>query len=173
MKIINISSKKQPISKGIYGKYFQISKRNGVKILGRGYKKIDSIFKKYKTLADAELESMILKKAERSKISPKRAQAVIVKYKNLYYPAIKMQHIYGKTLYQIDPYLDLNNHYVTKQGRFSANGQFKLGKFVRDCLKRVGIINKDLHLNNVIINNQGKVKVIDFSPEWIQASISL
>ena len=174
MKIVKINSKKRPLSKGIYGKYFHISQRTGVKVLGRGYKKMESIFKRYKTLADAEVESLILKKAEKSKISPRGAKAVIVQYNGLFYPAIKMQHIHGKTLYQIDPYLDLNNHYVTKKGKHLPNqkSSYKLGKYLRDCLKKVGIINRDLHLNNVIINNQGIVKVIDFSPEWIQTNIS-
>lgn len=174
MQIIRLSSKKQPISKGLYGKYFQISKRIGVKVLGRGYKKMDSIFRQYKTLEDAEIESLILKKAEKSKISPRGAKSVIVLHNGLFYPAIKMQHINGKTLYQIDPFLNLNNHYVTKKGKILKNkkSSYKLGKYLRDCLKKVGIINRDIHLNNVIINNQGLVKVIDFSPDWVRASIS-
>ena len=173
MQIIRIPSNKKPLGKGLYGKYFQVSARKGIKILGRGYKSIDMLFTKYHKVEEAELEALILKKAEKSKISPRGAKPVIVRYKGLFHSAIQMQHINGKTLCQIDPHLGLNDYFVTRSGKITRSRQSEsLGRFVKRRLMNRGLVNRDLHLNNVIINRQGKVKVIDFSPEWIK-TISL
>lgn len=174
MEFLKIASNKKPISKGVYGRYFKISNKIGVKILGRGFKKIRSLLKKIQ-INDAYLESLILKKAEVSGISPKYSKTVIVSYKGMFYPGIKMEHISGKTLYQIDPYFDLRTNFVNKQGKLlkhesKSRKSIKLSHFLKQKLEKVGMKNKDIHLNNIIISKSGKVKMIDFSPEWISFS---
>lgn len=172
MEFIKIASNKKPISKGLYGKYFKLSNKLGVKILGRGFKKIINVFKKY-GLNDAYLESLILNKATLSGISPKYSKVVVVSHKGLFYPGIKMEHINGKTLYQIDPYFNIEKNYVNKKGfllKENVKKSIKLSLFLKEKLKKAGIKNRDIHLNNIIVSKSGKVKVIDFSPEWITFS---
>lgn len=172
MEFIKISSNKKPISKGVYGRYFKISSRIGIKILGKGYKKFSSVFKKY-ILNNAHLESMLLKKAELSGISPKFAKAIIVSYQGLFYPGIKMEHINGKTLFEIDPYFDIKKNYVNKNGKLlkeHSKNSTKVSLYLNNKLKKFGIKNRDIHLNNIIISKSGKIKIIDFSPEWISLS---
>jgi len=168
MKTIRISKNKKPLSSGLFGKYFRISKNRGVKVFGKGHRKIETIFSRPKTYLSAQKECELLKKAEKSKISPKFAQLVIVIYRKKFYPAIKMQHFGGDILYNHDRYLKPSYAYVNRFGEIKKNKTIKMKSFILNKLKKAKIVHIDLHSANVMVNSQGKVRVIDFSPEWIK-----
>lgn len=164
--MITINSRKKPLSSGTYGRYFRLSRTRGVKVLGFGYKKIETMFSRFKTLDLVEKEIELLQKAQKSNLSPKYAKLVVVKYKGKFYPAIKMQHIGGKIVYDIDKYIKLSKLFVNKYGKRSDHG-LSVKKFILNKLKKAGITHKDLHCGNVMINSRREIKVIDFTPEWI------
>src|SRR5690606_36961917 len=112
-----IHAKKEPLGKGAYGKYFQVSKRKGIKILGRGHNGIESLLQNLDRIGDALYEAYFLKKVADLKISPKWAKPVYVEYRGKFYVGIKMEHINGETLYKSGPYRDFRNYHVDKEGK--------------------------------------------------------
>lgn len=148
---------------GVFGKYFQLSSKLGIKIIGRGMKSKKNLLKS-KNIFLAAKEATYLKLAEKSGISPKVHDVVIARYKGKYYPGILMQHIKGKTVYNYDPTIDFK---VTNHGVISSRGTKRPIGFVKSKLKKCKIVHKDAHYNNMIVN-KSSIKVIDFSPEQIR-----
>lgn len=155
--------KKDLKGSGVFGKYFQITNKLGIKIIGRGMKSKKNLLKSKKVFLIAK-EATYLKLAEKSGISPKVHDVVIARYKGKYYPGILMQHIKGKTAYNYDPYGEFK---VTKAGVISTRGTKRPIGFVKSKLKQCKIIHKDAHYNNMIVN-KSSIKVIDFSPDEIR-----
>ena len=72
-----------------------------------------------------------------------------------------MEHVYGQTCEQIGM-CDGNDY------KEDACKEFKKIEKEVECLaKSANIIYTDIHNGNIIINKEGKIYLIDFSPEYI------
>jgi len=154
--------KNQLKGNGQFGKYFQISATQGIKIIGRGFKSKKRLFNSQQIVMTSK-EATFLKLAEKSKISPIFHDLTIAKYKGKYFPAIIMEHISGIRAYDYSDEV----FKVGSKGKISNKGKL-VEKYIKSVLFKQKIIHRDLHYNNIIITKQNKIKVIDFSPDWVR-----
>lgn len=180
----NVVDKK--IGQGKYGKVFTLknNKKRVVKLLGKGFNK--TTYKNLEKLAlnnfqgtesevncasallDAFIESFNLMKAEKSKITPKFFDLYLVRYNGKLYPAIEMEKIEGNSLIKIIKYskkdIFLDKDGTIRLGKKNDTLQYKpvIKKF-----KKLNIKHKDIHLGNILVNNKGEYKIIDFSAPFI------
>ncbi len=163
-KMLYLNQKKL-IGKGLFGKYFQLSKNKGVKIFGRGFLSKERVINS-KQMTNAIKEASLLKISEKSNLSPKFYSVTIAKYKNKFYPAIVMQHINGTNAIEL---WEKHGSFSIKKGKLSLSpkGQ-EPAKFAKKVLLKNKINHKDLHYNNIIVTKKNNIKVIDFSPSWVQ-----
>lgn len=148
---------KNIINAGGYGVYF-LHDGIGVKALRRSYENYE-ICLKSNTFEKAKEEFSILKILENSGITPKPYAVTVVKFGGKYFAAILMQHIEGE---RADLYFNFDSC-CTKE---EDPKEFRevADKLVNKLLE-YGIEYTDDHGENVIIGNDGKYYLIDFSPE--------
>lgn len=192
MQVIQLSEKKvklgKQLGKGVFGKVFVLkNKKNRViKLIGRGYAQAtydkigpailnkniheQNVISCMKYLTDAFLESYNIYKAEKTKITPKFFNLYLVKIGKKLYPAIEMQHIPGINFLKYF-YRNRKNVKISQDGNIEElPNQFKSQVFDQQLMKRFRMAklkHNDIHLGNMIVTKRNKVKVIDFSPEFI------
>ena len=111
---------------------------------------------------EAIKEYKILKQVQPSGITPIPFCVKPVRVGNVYFPAIFMEHIRGKSLCEF------------KYQAFTQPQRQTIKKLLEKCKKRLlkyGIINKDIGDSNIIVTaHDGDVmlafKIIEFTPEW-------
>lgn len=172
--IYKIHGNKKPLGKGLYGRYFRFSKNSGIKVIGRGYSRLEKLAEQMTLIEDAKFETMLLKKVSSLKISPRWANFIIVSYKGRYYAGIKMQHIHGDTLYNLNPYLEPYQYFVDRLGRIVEKhlSSFTLRQYVSKRFSLKGVKNTDLHLNNILMTPKGFIKIVDFSRDRIKYKLN-
>jgi tRNA A-37 threonylcarbamoyl transferase component Bud32 len=145
-------------AKGVYGKYFKLSKTKGIKILiSTGFKTRETALESW-AFRKAKKEMKLLKKASKSKIVPKCYGVKIVwnEKRSLFEVGIIMQHL-GETT--------LANH-IKKYKKYKEKETSILDK-LQETIKKYKIKHNDLHANNVMIF-KNKFFVIDFSPDQVK-----
>jgi hypothetical protein len=157
--------------KGRYGSYIQLSKKQGLKILGNGYNSIFDL-RQSSLWKQALMETDYYIKAKSSGLTPKNVKLIMVHFKDKYFPGIQMNHIEGETL------TDFNNWKNCKliKGKLiksETNKKQTLSvKNIKDYLYlrlliKSSLKHGDLHTSNIIVSKGGKLNVIDFSPDHI------
>lgn len=159
------------LAKGRYGMYFQVSKIIGYKVLGKGFKTIFDM-RQNSLWTQAVLEYSYYMMAKKSCITPKNIKLVTVYYNGKYYPGIKMSHIDGIPLTEVDNWkmgtLKGNTLTIPKGAKKKNLTDNKIKKYFQEMLrKKTGLIHHDLHTNNILMTKTGKLYIIDFSPDHI------
>lgn len=152
--------------KGVYGSYFKLNKTRGIKVFTHLKKKDPNeiINKKSFRMVKKEFknQNMIYKKLPH--FVPKAFKVVIVQISPKYYaPAIIMSHVEGKPLYKTIP---KRKQAIMVGNKIKHISLYERGlpveKFLANKLKSVGFRHGDLHLNNIILTQNHKLKMIDF-----------
>jgi len=171
MKIHIVSGRAD--GKGAFSKYYIKSPRVGLKVIvacgsfgiyGRAHPKIDStkLLCKSHLWRSAKEEFKLLTKAyNKCSLFPKPYELCVAKIGKYVYPAIKMEHINGPSLY--------------KAKGIKSYQKDDLVEDLEDYLRTLGIYHDDLHDNNIIVASQRNFKVklrpIDCSPEFISLTL--
>lgn len=147
--------------KGAYSYYIKISPKVGLKIL-KTKKPVQSINELKQTGAwkGAVKEFNLLKVLAQSKLCPEPKEMVIcycLKTKS-YLPGIQMEHIKGKPL-SFHYFKSPNHQYVFKNQPYKAS---QLQELLKKTIESYGIVHRDLHYGNILIEPSGQVRVIDF-----------
>jgi predicted Ser/Thr protein kinase len=156
---------KTPLAAGMYEAYFNLGDGRGIKVLGVNCEGRDHGCVGSKTpLAatrehrweEAIKEAKGIKASELSGMTPKLHGVLVVKYNDLYYPAIMMEHINARRLCEVGlPYEE------------SSKIRYK----IEDRLRMFGIGRDDLHDSNVLFNADGDAYAIDFSPDFFSREL--
>jgi len=137
---VKILKKTQLKGKGLYGIYFRTSSTEGVKIFkNKGYHSIKNIIN---NLYSDSIQD-IIKEATIGKIAGSTKRLGYFKYRNRYYLGIVQRHM-GTPL--------------------DRTVRIKELKRVRARLRKKKVVHSDLHGNNIVKNNQGQLRAIDFDP---------
>ncbi len=139
---------------GAFGTYYKLSPRRGVKVLDAAYDTIKEA-KQSVTYRAAKEEAWLLKKAYKSKITPKCYGIKIVEVDGYYSVGIVMTHMGDLTLSEF-----MRTRKAKKFYHRNIEGEL-LKK-----LDKVGITHCDLHNHNIMVRGN-KFYAIDFSPENI------
>lgn len=164
LQVIKIKKAQSPLGSGSYGDYYRISLNRGVKVFGDKKDAMDiRDLKEHYSLYSAVMECGYLKIASKSGITPRNPKLVLVKFGGMsgYLIGIEMQHISGITVEDYeDDYND--DEYPEVLQCWEERG-------IR-ALEKVGVIHEDLHECNAMITRSGKLRVIDFSEDYITVS---
>lgn len=152
-KSINFTGRKN-FSGGTFGGYYKYSKNIGIKVLySNGHKTIISL-KNSRVWRRATKENTLLKKCKkRYGFIPNGFGVFPIKIGKYYYPGICMEHIHGKTLYDIAPKADHSQLIIS----------------IDKALRKQGIYHDDLHKGNIILSNDCYY-IIDFTYDLIWLS---
>lgn len=104
-------------------------------------------------------EFNLLKLLAKSKLCPEPKQLIIcycVKTKT-YLPGIQMEHIKGKAL-SFHYFKSPQHFYVFKNKTYKAS---QLQNILYKEIESYGVIHRDLHYGNIIVEPSGKIRVID------------
>jgi serine/threonine protein kinase len=175
------------VGKGLFGKVFILKNKKDrvVKLIGKGYAKStyeklnlavlnNNLFERNvimcsKYIVDTFIESFNLFKAEKSRLTPKFYDFYLVEHNGKIYPAIEMQKINGTSFLNFF-YQNGKDIIITKEGRIQEKNNFSGAVHdyqVVKCFRRLKFKHNDLHLGNIMLTYTGKIKVLDFSPEFI------
>lgn len=178
------------IGKGTYGSVYNSSRNSKrvYKVIGKGFttnelkemrllglnnyiakKQVISLSMDY---IDCFIEAYNLFVAQKTKITPKFYNFIFIRKNNKYFPAIEMEKIEGVSMLNLIglKHFTLN---ATPQGKLAIGFYDKLkdhinvNTFVNLRLSKVNLKHKDLNLNNIILNKESKIKIIDFSTQYI------
>ena len=127
---------------GIYGTYYQISPRRGVKR-----------FDVFTDIEEANKEADFLNRAHEYNLAPKCFGVIKVIYNKHEYIGILVQHINGVSLHESN--LSLPFQYIVRDALEAA-------------LRSIGIDNTDLWGANILVTKTQKVYAVDFSPEYCE-----
>lgn len=174
---LKLPNRSKSLGKGVYGLYFKISQKRGVKLIGRGWKSLNRLLKS-SNWQKAIKETLILNFLEDSGLTPKNPKLAVVQYKNKFYPGVEMEHISGKTLDSHnsnisfdDVYIDNDKKFYTKKNKTQKSK--KAIRVVEKIFKKYKIKHRDLHDNNVMVTYNKKIKIIDFSPDQIKMGFKI
>lgn len=152
-EILNGTLKKSFRGCGVFSKYYQLSRRRGIKILRGRYKTIERA-KLSMRYVEAHSEVMNLKIAkDRYFFVPKCYGVKIVKIKNTYSVGILMEHLGKETLEEYSSFHPIDPNRIVR-------------KLYSD-LKKVKITHDDLHNLNVMYHKYGWY-AIDFGKNGIR-----
>lgn len=159
-QIFNLNSELYCQKKGAYAYYIKISSKVGLKIL-KTKQPIESISELKQTGAwkGAVKEFNLLKLLAKSKLCPEPKQLMVcycVKTKT-YLPGIQMEHIKGKPL-SFHYYKAPEHLYVFKNKPYQAS---QLQIILQKAIESYGVVHRDLHYGNIIIEPSGSIRVID------------
>ena len=163
------------IGEAAYGKYFRLNSKKGVKIFKSwGYSKPESAIKR---MGVATQEALNLKKAEKSKLTPKLYKVCIAQVGKQYYPAIVMQHFENHETASKVYFEDFNGD--SDLLKFSKSLRIKKLTGIQDLYNivakrfenRTKAYHADMHGANVLLKvNKGivtSVKLVDIcSVHW-------
>jgi tRNA A-37 threonylcarbamoyl transferase component Bud32 len=138
-------------SSGSYGDYYRISPRMGVKFLRRGRKHHDKekFLQSFRYL-ELVKEAEILKKASAlSNLVPKYYGVIVFQHNEMWYAGLVQEHISGRNLADVEEDTDDAIDEVIER------------------LEGKGIYYTDHNPGNFIRRQGGHIRVIDFSPEWV------
>ena len=171
IKVISLSKNHKYIASGKFGSYFRLSKNRGLKMLSKGFMTKEEARKSY-FYQQAKKEVVLLQQAEPSGISPRYSELLIAKFQGLYFPAIKMEHVKGRTLESYNHKVSIEEMKVNvKTGklikRIVSQKRKSAYSFVNSLLLKQKIKHLDIHECNVLVEFNGKIRVIDFSPRWV------
>lgn len=141
-------------SNGAFCSYYLYNATQGIKVFySDGHKTIKAL-RKSRVWKRATKENSTIKKCKlRYYYIPEAYGTYPIKIRDRYYPGIVMQHIYGKTLSEMNYSDDIWKHIINVTTR---------------ALKYRGIQHDDLHKGNIIWNIDTKrYYVLDFTPEYI------
>lgn len=138
-KILNGTLKKSFRGCGVYSKYYQLSRRRGIKILRGRYKTIERAKLNIKYV-EAQTEVMNLKIAkDRYFFVPKCYGVKIIKIKNTYCIGILMEHLGKETLEEYSSFYPINPDRIIRK--------------LELALKKAKIHHDDLHELNIMYHN--------------------
>jgi hypothetical protein len=187
-KLIDLDKcKNKFIAGGACGDYFRLNARVGVKVLKLyvDYYRYDTYTysKKwaYENLFLTSEEARNLKKAEKTKLTPKFLGYAIVKKDGKYRPAILMSHL--ESYMTLENFLQFNEYVAHKWNEIPFKRHVKFSKklnmdhvkssgdfydHVSELLKkRAKIRHKDLHYQNVMLKLSGNevtsIRIVDWS----------
>lgn len=163
---------------GVYGSYFQISKRRGLKVITSDKVEENPVhlsleaLKKSRIWKNAQSEFDFLKKVESTKLSPKAYKLLIAKdpISDNYYPAILMDHIEGevfnlteKSAFKVGSEVLHIDIWAHKRKAHQTNHRMPrvIQEKVLAKLHSCGVHHPDLHDDNVIVQGSN-IRVIDF-----------
>lgn len=186
LKVADVKLGKQ-VGKGLYGKVFIVKNKKDrvVKLIGKGYAKSTydrlnltvlnnnlydgNVVSCSKYIVDTFIESYNIFKAEGSKLTPKFHNMYLVEYNGKIYPAIEMQKINGISFLNFF-YSNGKDIIITEEGRIVEKKNFSGAVYDYNVVKRFRKLkfkHNDIHLGNIMITYSGKIKILDFSPEFI------
>jgi RIO-like serine/threonine protein kinase len=131
------------IGEGSYGIYYQLSKKHGIKVL-----KDDDLTLK-RQLYHAQKEMDMLNAANKIGLAPRCYKIINLLYRYNYKKpkwietyALLVDHVYGK-----------KNYYISQTTLNNINKK----------LVNIGIEHEDLNSRNIIKEESGKLKIVDFT----------
>lgn len=167
MKVVNVSNKRC-VGSGVFGQYYKLSKYKGIKILTMyASRKLNSAII---DLTHASDEAMAIKKAQKSKMTPKLYTVCVAQKGKYFYPAIMMEHLHGYV-----EFYKVLRRYSDQELRFNKN--LKLGKVInaehlysllrKRLSDRVGGFHYDMHWNNVLVKHKNNminsIRIVDLA----------
>lgn len=171
MKILTIKNSKADAA-GKIGQYIRINKGVGVKVVGfKGCQSVKSLLKS-KNWKKAEDEAKFLKIVGDAGLSPLSYGVHPVKFKGRYFAGIFMDHIDSDSLNNITPsgvFTNGTKVYVDKNGYLTdKDNGLPIMKYLKTNLSKIGIYHSDIHGENVLIDQNNRVWLIDFSADYIR-----
>ncbi len=145
--IIQLPKTKHRAKKGVFGLYFKINSKVGVKVI-KFYSNWEGSEKySYKILMNrTRREAGFIRMANKKHIGPKLYAIKKVLIAGNLYPCIIMEHITGI-------------HSLSRYRKISLD--------ISEKLKSIGLLHSDLHSGNVLFLKKGEYRVIDFGPNGV------
>lgn len=131
------------------------------------------MFSKKKFITDILKETMMLKLAQSSNVTPKRPKIQIFKKNNKFIIGIVMEHIEGRTFnskYPLPNEYTPDEYQCTKDGTILSKRKYHedmpyCDEYFSNKLKKYNVEYQDYNAWNVLITKDDKIKLVDFSPK--------